>query len=123
MFEELIRNKVRFDLNGSINAEDVYDIKKEILADYEAKLQERIEKRGKRNRFAKKSTSDSLDELRLKFVTHVIDLKIAEEEESASAAVKKVEREKLLAEKAKRSEAKIGTISDEELDKKLAELS
>ena len=64
-FEKAARIKLRFDLNGSTTVEDLFDFQKEILADYEVKLQERIEKQGKSNRFAKKKAITAADELRL----------------------------------------------------------
>lgn len=121
-FEKAARIKLRFDLNGSTTVEDLFDFQKEILADYEVKLQERIEKQGKSNRFTKKKAITAADELRLSIVSYIIDVKVAEEEESASATIKKQEKEKLLALLAKKQEDKLSNLSEEEIQAKLAEL-
>ena len=121
-FEKAARIKLRFDLNGSTTVEDLFDFQKEILADYEVKLQERIEKQGKSNRFAKKKAITAADELRLSIVSYIIDVKVAEEEESASATIKKQEKEKLLALLAKKQEDKLSNLSEEEIQAKIAEL-
>lgn len=121
-FEKASRQKLRFDLNGSTASEDLWDFSKEQLANYEVVLQERIEKQGKSNRFAKKSATIEKDNLRLAIVSHIIDLKVAEEEESANATIKKQEKEELLALLAQKQKSKLAELSEEEIQARLKAL-
>lgn len=121
-FEKASKVKLRFDINGNCTTEDLWDFSKEKLADYEVLLQERIEKQGKSNRFAKKKATTAADELRLAIVSHIIDIKIAEEEESAQSIIKKQEREKLLALLSKKQEEKLSELSEDEILSKLESL-
>ena len=122
-FEKAARLKLRFNVNGNNTVEDLWDFTKEQLADYEVKLQESIEKQGKTNRFVKKNGKLAIEELKLQIVSHIIDTKITEEEESANSTAKKAKREEILsliAEKQRDSRAKK---SIEELEKELEDLN
>ena len=121
-FEKSARIKLRFDLNGSTSTEDLYDFSKEKLADYEVILQERIDKQGKSNRFAKKAKTIEIDSLRLAIVSHIIDLKVSEEEESANAIIKKQERDELLSLLAQKQKAKMSELTEEEIQARLEAL-
>jgi hypothetical protein len=129
MFEKIIKSKVRFNnlgLGGMPTAEDIYDLDKETLADMEVKQQEIVEKYGKQNRFVRKNDKLAIEELKLKFITHVIDYKIAEEEESANATAKKAELNKALEIRSKVNqsslEEKIKNMTDEEFAEYTASL-
>lgn len=122
MFEKASRMRLRFDINGNVACEELWDFSKEQLADYEVKLKERMEKQGKANRFAKKNDVSAKDELRLAIVSHIIDTKVAEEDEQMNAATKKQERERLLALLAKKQDEKFANLSEEEIEAKLASL-
>lgn len=121
-FEKAARIKLRFDLNGSTSTEDLYDFSKEKLADYEVILQERIDKQGKSNRFAKKAKTIEIDSLRLAIISHIIDLKVSEEEESANAIIKKQERDELLSLLAQKQKAKMSELTEEEIQARLEAL-
>ena len=121
-FEKAAKIKLRFDLNGATSTEDLYDFSKEKLADYEVILQERIDKQGKSNRFAKKAKSIEIDSLRLAIVSHIIDLKVSEEEESANAIIKKQERDELLSLLAQKQKAKMSELTEEEIQARLEAL-
>jgi hypothetical protein len=121
-FEIASRSKLRFDISGNSSVEDLWDLSKEVLAEYEAKLQERIEKSGKRTRFAKKKAESARDELRLSLVTYIIDTKVMEEEEDAKSIVKKQEKDKLLSLLAKKQEEKLLGLTEEEIKERLNSL-
>lgn len=120
MFDKATRTKLRFDIAGNCSTEDLWDFSKEDLANYEAKLQERIEKQGKRNRFAKPTDTNVKDELRLKIVSHIIDVKVAEEEESVTAAEKKQKINRLLELKQAKIDEAYKSKSLEEIETELA---
>jgi hypothetical protein len=122
MFLKASRLKLRFPLNGNCTTEDLWDFTKETLAELEVKLQENIEKQGKQNRFAKKNGKLAVEELKLSIVSQIIDIKVAEEEESANATIKKQEKAKLLELLAKKQDEKLLGLTEEEIQAKLAEL-
>lgn len=122
VFEKASRLKLRFPLNGNCTTEDLWDFSKETLAELEVKLAESVEKQGKTNRFAKKNGKLAIEELKLAIVSSVIDTKVAEEEESASATSKKAKRDEILALIAAKQKDSLAQKSIEDLQKELEAL-
>ena len=131
MFEQIIRNKVRFTglfqgLSGIITAEDVYDIKKEKIAYAIKQVKESLNKSNDDELSfllnIKVSEEDKLNQLKFNFLKHVYLTKVTEEEESVNAAAKKARREEILALIAEKEKEENKVKSKEELYKELENL-
>ena len=121
-FEKASRLKLRFSINGNNTTEELWDFSKEALADYEVSLKESIEKQGKTNRFAKKNDKLAIEELKLAIVSQIIDIKVAEEDESVNAAAKRAKRNEILSLIADKQKEEMRNKSLEDLQKELESL-
>jgi hypothetical protein len=90
IFEEAIRRNLTFDFKGQVTIQQLYASKDlAALEEYEAKLNEQVEKFGKRTRkttTAKSAEQETL-ELQLAIVSRILDVKLQEIED------KKLEKE------------------------------
>jgi hypothetical protein len=124
IIEKGLREKVRFNLNGNVSIEDLYDFNSEILANLGGKLFEEVKKFTSDNPFKTSKKTKAQEKLQLSYdvVKYIYDIKVAEEEESANATIKKQEKEKLLSLLAKKQEEKLAGLTEEEIQAKLASL-
>jgi len=99
IFEKASRCKLRFDINGQVSTEQLWNVTQATLAEYEQHLQELVESYGKSTRRTKKirTGQQELNELRLAIVTHVLDTLEKESEESANRVAAKEYNQKILA--------------------------
>jgi len=90
IFEEAVRRNLTFDFKGQVTIQQLYASKDlAALEEYEAKLNEQVEKFGKRTRkttTAKSAEQETL-ELQLAIVSRILDVKLQEIED------KKLEKE------------------------------
>lgn len=98
IFEKASRLKLRFDLNGQISTEQLWTVSLPSLIDYEQSLTETVEGYGKATRRTRqaKTAAQELNELRLAIVTHILDVREAEQLEAANAANVKEHNQKIL---------------------------
>lgn len=98
IFEKASRVKLRFDLNGQISTEQLWSASMPSLTDYEQGLTETVEGYGKATRRSRKSktAAQELHELRLAIVTHILDVREAEQVEAEQAASNKAHNQKIL---------------------------
>lgn len=123
IFEQASRLKLRFDLNGNISAEQLWEIKGsgnslEPLISYEEHLTEIVESYGKSSRrknSGHKTKDQELNELRLAIVSSILDTRIKEQEEAASAAETKAHNAKIDAMIAEKQDQQLANLSVEEL--------
>lgn len=124
IYKEGVRRNLRFKSNtGELTVYQLFGAGEDTLAMLENNLADEVESSKKVNRFQKSTNKDFIPKLKLSIVSDVIDTLIEEREEQLNASDKKEARQKLLAEKARRADANIETISDAELDKQIAENS
>lgn len=118
IFETASRLKLRFDINGQISTEQLWDAKIPALVDYEQQLTEVVEGYGKSTRRtrAARTITQEMNELRLAIVSYVLDVREKEAADEVNAAAVKEQNQKVLAEKLRRKEIALTTMSDEELD-------
>lgn len=117
-FELASRYLLRFPINGSIPVEQLWKIDEDVLKAYEAQLEEVVEKYGKSTRRSRgrKTNEQVLNELRLAIVTHIIDVKEAEELERTNAAANKRFNEGILELIQNKKQAELAGKSIEELE-------
>jgi len=118
IFEKASRVALRFDLNGQISTEQLWKANLTALVDFEQQLTEVVESYGKSTRRTRqaRTVAQETNELRLAIVTYIIDVREKEAEDAVNAAAIKEQRQKVLAEKLRRKEVALTTMSDEELD-------
>lgn len=126
IFEQATREDLMFQLPvGELNVQALWKLKPtkrngklvDDLAIYEQDLQEQLSKfNGVRRRgsIAKTQEQNTL-ELKLAIVSHILDVREAEEELAKQEASKKIHNDKIMALIAKKQEDKLGDLSVEEL--------
>lgn len=118
IFEQASRDKLRFDVDGRISVEQLWTVKMQSLINFEQTLTEMVEGYGKSTRRTRQTRTEEqrANELRLAIVTHILDVREAEAEAATNAAATKEHNQKVLAEKRRRQELALTTMSDAELD-------
>lgn len=122
LFEVATRRKYRFPYRGSVSVEDLWDLRTTELDAIFKTL----------NAEAKKVSEESLLELKTKedeelsdkiaIVRHIVSVKLEEQKIREKEKANKETKQKLLAIKARREEAALENISDEQLNKMINEL-
>ena len=131
LFEYATRNKIRFEsVAGFITVEDLWDLKltngrSNMNLDSVAKSIARKLREMDEESFVEKSvnTGKRLLEIQLEIVKHIINVKITEAEEASKRLVRAQERKRLLIALDKKQEEKIDSMSEEDIEKRLKELS
>lgn len=118
IFEKASRIKLRFDLNGQVSVEQLWSASMTSLTDYEQQLTEVVEGYGKATRRSRKSktVAQELNELRLAIVTHILDVREAEQVEAETAAANKQHNQKILELIQSKKESELQGKSIEELE-------
>ena len=119
LFEQASRVKLRFDVNGIISTEQLWDISQSRLIDYEQQLTEVVESYGKSTRRTKshRSKEQQLNELRLNIVTRILDVKEEEIKALQEASSQKEHKQTILALIKAKKEESLKNLSIEELEK------
>ena len=127
IFEQAVRQQLRFDFNGQISIEQLYAVRKTVkfkedLIAYEELLQNQVESFGKSSRRTStvKSKAQKDVELRLDIVSALLDEIEADEIAAKEKANKDVRRQELLLAKAELEAQEIKKLTKEEIDAQLA---
>jgi hypothetical protein len=109
MFEQAVRQQLRFDFKGQISIEQLYAMRrtqtlKDELITYEEQLTEQAASFGKttRRQSVDKSLAQKQVELRLAIISSLLDEIEQQEKESAEKSDKQAKRQELLALKAQK---------------------
>ena len=118
IFQKATRLKLRFDLNGQISTEQLWDANIDALTTYEEQLTEAVEAFGKsiRRKATTKTKAQELQELRLQVVTSVLDIRIKEQEDAKTAADTKAHNARIMELIARKQEEQLQGKSLEELE-------
>lgn len=121
IFEKASRVKLRFDINGQISVEQLWDAKLPNLVDYEQDLTEVVEGYGKSTRRtrAARTIAQEMNELRLEIVSYVLDVREKELEEAKTAADTKLHNQKILELIQAKQNQQLAEMSVEDLQKML----
>lgn len=122
IFEQATRKKLRFGVNGQIGVEQLWDVKEPLLASYGDQLEEEVESYGKSTRRKRvRRTDEQMDnELRLKIVDYILEVRSKEAEEAANAALAKEKEQKILTLIAQKKDEELAGKSVEELEAMLS---
>jgi len=121
-FIKASRLKLRFDLQGQISTEQLWSVNFDQLVSFEEQLTEVVEGYGKSSRRKTsnhKSKEQELNELRLAIVTAILDIRVKEQEEAASAAETKAHNTRIKELIAAKQEAELANLPIAELEKLL----
>lgn len=121
IFEQASRLKLRFDLNGQISVEELWQVKAPILEKEEAALQTVVEGYGKRTRrsASKETKEEMLTKLKLEIITHILDVKEAEAEAAINAQSAKEQNQPILEIILRKKQAELDLLPIAELEKML----
>lgn len=117
IFEQASRVKLRFDVNGQISVEQLWTVNMQSLANYEQTLTEMVESYGKFTRRTRqtRTAEQNANELRLAIVTHILDVREAEQAEATNAAAIKEHNQRILELIRAKQEQKLADMSEAEL--------
>ena len=117
IFEQASRIKLRFDVNGQVSVEQLWNANMQSLINYEQTLTEMVESYGKSTRRTRqtRTAEQNANELRLAIVTHILDVREQEAEAATNAAATKEHNQRILELIRAKQEQKLADMSEDEL--------
>ena len=122
LFESATRSKMRFPFKGMISVEDLWDLSLTNLDSVFKTLNAEVKKFEEESLLHTKSKEDEEISNKIEIVKYIVNVKLNEKKKRENDKKNAETRQKLLEIKAKRQNAALENMSDEELDKTLAEL-
>ena len=122
MFEYPVRNKLRFPYKGNATVEDLWDLNVNALDDIYKTLNTQKKQADEESLLQTRSKEDKVLEVKINFVKHIVEVKLAESEAAAKARENKQEREKIMAIIADKQDEALHNMSIEELQQKLNQM-
>lgn len=122
LFEIATRNNYQFPFRGMINVIDLWDLPLTDLDSVFKTLNTEIKRSEEESLLNTKSTEDEEISNKIDIVKYIVSVKLAEKKAREDDKKNAEMRQRLLEIKAKREDAALENLSDEELDKALAEL-
>lgn len=123
LFESATRSKMRFPFKGMISVEDLWDLSLTNLDSVFKTLNAEAKKSEEESLLNTKSKEDEEISNKIEIVKYIVSVKLDEKKKREDAKKNAEMRQRLLEIKAKRQNAALENMSDEDLDKALAELS
>lgn len=122
LFVLATKNNYQFPFRGMINVIDLWDLSVQDLDSVFKTLNREVKKSEEESLLSSKSKEDEVIANKIEIVKYIVSVKLAEKEARENERKNKETRQRLLEIKAKRQDAALENMSDEELDKMLAEL-
>ena len=122
LFEIATRNNYQFPFRGMINVIDLWDLPLTNLDSVFKTLNAEIKRSEEESLLNTKSTEDEEISNKIDIVKYIVSVKLAEKKAREDNKKNAEMRQRLLEIKAKREDSALENLSDEELDKALAEL-
>lgn len=123
LFETATRNKMRFPFRGMISVEDLWDLSLTNLDSVFKTLNAEAKKSEEESLLETKSKENEELSNKIEIVKYIVNIKLEEKKTRENARKNAEMKQRLLEIKAKRQDAALENMSDEDLDKMLAELS
>lgn len=123
LFINATRNNYQFPFRGMINVIDLWDLSLTNLDSVFKTLNAEAKKSEEESLLNTKSKEDEEISNKIEIVKYIVSVKLDEKKKREDAKKNAEMRQRLLEIKAKRQDAALENMSDEELDKALAELS
>lgn len=122
LFELATRCKYRFPYRGQITIEDLWDLRSTDLDSVFKTLNVEAKKASEESLLEPKTEKDEELSNKIEIIKYIVSTKLAEQAAKESEKANKEKKQKLLAIKARREEAALENISDEQLNKMINEL-
>lgn len=122
LFEVATRNNYQFPFRGMINVIDLWNLSLTNLDSVFKTLNAESKKSQEESLLVTKTKEDEEISNKIGIVKYIVGVKLAEKKAREDAEKNAEKRQRLLEIKAKRQDAALENMSDEELDKALAEL-
>ena len=122
LFINATRNNYQFPFRGMINVIDLWDLSLTNLDSVFKTLNAEVKKSEEESLLNTKSKEDEEISNKIEIVKYIVSVKLDEKKKREDAKKNAEMRQRLLEIKAKRQDAKLENMSDEDLDKALAEL-
>lgn len=123
LFETATRNKMRFPFRGMISVEDLWDLSLTNLDSVFKTLNAEAKKSKEESLLETKSKENEELSNKIEIVKYIVNIKLEEKKTKENARKNAEMKKRLLEIKAKRQDAALENMSDEDLDKMLAELN
>lgn len=122
LFEVATRNNYQFPFRGLINVIDLWDLSLTNLDSVFKVLNAEVKKSEEESLLNTKSKEDEELSNKIEIVKYIVGVKLAEKEAKEDEKKNREMKQKLLAIKAKRQNEALENLSDEDLDRAIAEL-
>lgn len=122
LFINAMRNNYQFPFRGMINVIDLWDLSLTNLDSVFKTLNAEVKKSEEESLLNTKSKEDEEISNKIEIVKYIVGVKLDEKKKREDAKKNAEMRQRLLEIKAKRQDAALENMSDEDLDKALAEL-
>lgn len=122
IFEYAAKNKLRFPFRGSITTEDLYDLSPANLDSIYKTLSREAKKNEEESLLADKTADDVQLGVKIEIIKYIVSEKLAATERMKKAAATKLQADKIRAVLAKKQDAALENMSQEELQKMLEDL-
>lgn len=123
LFETATRNKMRFPFRGMISVEDLWDLSLTNLDSVFKTLNAEAKKSEEESLLETKSKENEELSNKIEIVKYIVNIKLEEKKTRENARKNAEMKQRLLEIKAKRQDEALENMSDEDLDKMLAELN
>ena len=122
LFELAARCKYRFPYRGQITIEDLWDLRLTDLDSVFKTLNAEVKKASEESLLEPKTKEDEELTDKIAIIRHIVSVKLEEQKIRENEKANREKKQKLLAIKARREEAALENISDEQLNKMINEL-
>lgn len=122
LFEMATRKKFRFPYKGQISVEDLWDLNVENLDTVYKTLNAEAKRENEDSLLATKSTADTILDMKIAIIKHIVAVKLNEKAERQEAATIAAEKRKLMEIIANKQDEALRNMSVEDLEAKLAAL-
>lgn len=122
MFENAVRMKLRFNFRGLLSVEDLWDLSVENLDSIYQNLHSKAKEQKGKSLLRKKNKKDTVLELQIDIVKHIVTVKLAEQEARETATLRAVRKQKLLQVLEKKQDQTLEGMSEEEIQELISEL-
>ena len=123
MFEKASRIKLRFaTTKGLLSVEDLWDLSLQSLDSIAKGVNKQVKESQEESFITTRSKSNTELELSLEILKHVIKVKLEEKEAKEQASLRKAELETLRQLKAEKATETLKSLSEEEIDARIAAL-
>lgn len=124
IFERVSRGNIMFQsVRGNLTDRDLWNLTKEELDGMYSKLSAKLKKEEGESLLDKKKQSTVDDELRLEVIKYIVESKLRQEESAEKAVVTRERKAKLEKALAEKRDGAINEMSEEDIEKELAELN